>query len=493
MANGAIQKAAENGPEAAIVRALGSRSIVLVGMMGAGKSSVGRRLAARLGIPLRRCRRRDRNRRRHDHPGNLRQSRRALFPRRRSARDRAPARQRPAGAGDRRRRDDGPEHARADPRQGRLDLAEGRSRRAAASAPSGATTARWRKRSRTCCRCASRSTRCPISSCSRATSRTTPSSTRSSPRCRNRLALPATRRASHDRARRAPANRSWCRSRWARAPTTSSSAAGCSRAWARASRRCGRARKLAIVTDATVAKRHLAAAEAALKSAGIESSRHRGAGGRGLQELRDLRDRVRGDRRRAYRARRSGRRARRRRDRRSRRLCRGERAARRSISCRCRPRCWRRSIHRSAARPASIRRHGKNLIGAFHQPILVVADTALLDTLPEREFRAGYAEVAKYGLLGDAAFFAWLEANWQDIFAGGNAAREHAIAVCCRAQGGNRRARRARNRRARAAQSRPHLRPRAGSRLRLLRPPAARRSGRARHGAGVRFLRPPKA
>ena len=80
-------------------------------------------------------------------------------------------------------------------------------------------------------------------------------------------------------------------------------------------------------------------------------------------------------------------------------------------------------------------RHGKNLIGAFHQPILVVADTALLDTLPAREFRAGYAEVAKYGLLGDAAFFSWLEANWQDVFAG-KAAREHAIAVCCRAKAG---------------------------------------------------------
>ena len=78
---------------------------------------------------------------------------------------------------------------------------------------------------------------------------------------------------------------------------------------------------------------------------------------------------------------------------------------------------------------------GKNLIGAFHQPILVVADTALLDTLPKRDFRAGYAEVAKYGLLGDAAFFAWLEANWQDIFTGG-AAREHAVAVCCRGKAG---------------------------------------------------------
>ena len=82
--------------------------------------------------------------------------------------------------------------------------------------------------------------------------------------------------------------------------------------------------------------------------------------------------------------------------------------------------------------------HGKNLIGAFHQPILVVADTALLDTLPPREFRAGYAEVAKYGLLGDAAFFSWLEANWREVFAGGKAsgsgAREHAIAVSCRAK-----------------------------------------------------------
>jgi 3-dehydroquinate synthase len=76
---------------------------------------------------------------------------------------------------------------------------------------------------------------------------------------------------------------------------------------------------------------------------------------------------------------------------------------------------------------------GKNLIGAFHQPILVVADTALLDTLPAREFRAGYAEVAKFGLIGDAAFFSWLEANWQDVFAGGPS-REHAIAVCCRAK-----------------------------------------------------------
>ena len=78
---------------------------------------------------------------------------------------------------------------------------------------------------------------------------------------------------------------------------------------------------------------------------------------------------------------------------------------------------------------------GKNLVGAFHQPVLVIADTALLDTLPRRDFAAGYAEVVKYSLLGDAGFFGWLEANWQDVFAGGPG-REHAIAVCCRAKAG---------------------------------------------------------
>jgi 3-dehydroquinate synthase len=77
--------------------------------------------------------------------------------------------------------------------------------------------------------------------------------------------------------------------------------------------------------------------------------------------------------------------------------------------------------------------HGKNLIGAFHQPVLVVADTDVLDTLPPREFRAGYAEVVKYGVLGDLAFFAWLEANHDAVFKGG-AARQRAIATSCRAK-----------------------------------------------------------
>ena len=76
---------------------------------------------------------------------------------------------------------------------------------------------------------------------------------------------------------------------------------------------------------------------------------------------------------------------------------------------------------------------GKNLLGAFHQPVLVIADTAVLDTLSSRQFRAGYAEVAKYGVLGDEAFFTWLEKNHADISRGGSA-REHAIATSCRAK-----------------------------------------------------------
>lgn len=78
-------------------------------------------------------------------------------------------------------------------------------------------------------------------------------------------------------------------------------------------------------------------------------------------------------------------------------------------------------------------RHGKNLIGVFHQPDLVLADTDVLDTLSPREFRAGYAEVAKYGLIDKPDFFEWLEAGWRDVFAGG-AARIRAIATSCRAK-----------------------------------------------------------
>ncbi len=78
-------------------------------------------------------------------------------------------------------------------------------------------------------------------------------------------------------------------------------------------------------------------------------------------------------------------------------------------------------------------RHGKNLVGVFHQPSLVLADTSTLDTLSERHMRAGYAEVVKYGLIGDAPFFDWLEKNRADVFSGG-AARIEAVAACVRAK-----------------------------------------------------------
>jgi 3-dehydroquinate synthase len=70
---------------------------------------------------------------------------------------------------------------------------------------------------------------------------------------------------------------------------------------------------------------------------------------------------------------------------------------------------------------------GKNLVGAFHQPSLVLADTGVLDTLPARDFLSGYGEVVKYGLLGDAAFFAWLEGAGPALLAGDPAARLRAV------------------------------------------------------------------
>ncbi|HEX6375345.1 MAG TPA: 3-dehydroquinate synthase [Allosphingosinicella sp.] len=77
---------------------------------------------------------------------------------------------------------------------------------------------------------------------------------------------------------------------------------------------------------------------------------------------------------------------------------------------------------------------GKNLIGAFHQPAAVLIDPTTLDTLPERELRAGYAEVVKYGLIGDAGFFAWCEANGPELLAGDADAQLHAIETCVRAK-----------------------------------------------------------
>jgi len=197
--------------------------------------------------------------------------------------------------------------------------------------------------------------------------------------------------------------------------------------------------KTAIVTDATVAKRHLATAEAALKSAGIESSAivvPEGEGSKSYATFETVCEAIiaahteRGDLVVALGGGIIGDLA-------------GFAAAsvRRGLDFVQVPTTLLAQVDSSVGGKTGINsRHGKNLVGAFHQPILVIADTALLDTLPAREFRAGYAEVAKYGLLGDAAFFSWLEANWQEVFSGGKTsgslAREHAIAVCCRGKAG---------------------------------------------------------
>ncbi len=77
---------------------------------------------------------------------------------------------------------------------------------------------------------------------------------------------------------------------------------------------------------------------------------------------------------------------------------------------------------------------GKNLIGAFHQPSLVLADLAALDTLPARELGAGYAEIVKYGLIGDRAFFEWCEAHGPELLAGDAELREYAVAQSVRAK-----------------------------------------------------------
>jgi 3-dehydroquinate synthase len=79
-------------------------------------------------------------------------------------------------------------------------------------------------------------------------------------------------------------------------------------------------------------------------------------------------------------------------------------------------------------------RQGKNLIGAFHPPALVLIDPDALATLPARELRAGYAEVVKYGLIADPGFFAWCEANGAALIAGDSVARLRAIETCVRAK-----------------------------------------------------------
>lgn len=75
--------------------------------------------------------------------------------------------------------------------------------------------------------------------------------------------------------------------------------------------------------------------------------------------------------------------------------------------------------------------YGKNTVGAFYQPRLVIADVALLDTLPQRELRSGYAEIVKYGLIKDPAFFSWCQKNGSQLFKGDRSAQIYAVGISC--------------------------------------------------------------
>jgi 3-dehydroquinate synthase len=136
---------------------------------------------------------------------------------------------------------------------------------------------------------------------------------------------------------------------------------------------------------------------------------------------------------------------------------------------------------------------GKNLVGAFHQPALVLADLDALATLPARELAAGYAEVFKYGLIDDAGFFAWCEAHGPALLAGDVARANMPWRIRWRPRRASWPRTSLKPPGARAAQPWPHLWPCAGSRNRLFRPPAARRGGGAGHGAGGALLSPARA
>ena len=135
-------------------------------------------------------------------------------------------------------------------------------------------------------------------------------------------------------------------------------------------------------------------------------------------------------------------------------------------------------------------RAGKNLVGAFHQPGLVLIDPETLDTLPDRQVAAGYAEVVKYGLIDDPDFFAWCEANGPALLTGDPAARAHAIAHSVAAKARIVAADERETKDVRALLNLGHtFAPCAGGGNRLFGQAAPRRGGRRRHGAGVRLLR----
>src|ERR1700734_1531285 len=391
------------------------------------------------GRAVRRCRCRDRKGRRHEHRRYFCPPWRSRFPQRRGPRHRPPARRRPAGAGDRRRRGHERRHPRGDQGQRRVDLAQRGARRAdaadqqtqersadAANRRPGGDLARIAGRARAGL-CPGRHHRAVARSAAR----------------RDRIR-------NHDSAGRVPQCAGSAAARGQRMtalvrndPTIVNVALG-ARSYdivigrgllASLGARIAALRpgaKAVIVTDDNVARHHLEPAEAALRHAGVASSRvvvPPGEASKSYRVFEQVCEAVIASR-----------------------IERGDLAialgggvigdltgfvasvVRRGLDYVQVPTTLLADVDSSVGGKTAIdSAHGKNLIGAFHQPILVLADTALLDTLPEREFRAGYAELVKYGLLGDADFFAWLENNWRDVFSGGPA-RDHAIAESCRAK-----------------------------------------------------------
>ena len=133
--------------------------------------------------------------------------------------------------------------------------------------------------------------------------------------------------------------------------------------------------------------------------------------------------------------------------------------------------------------------HGKNLVGTFYQPRLVVADTGTLTTLPPRELGAGYAETVKYGLLGDPVFFDWLETNGKDVLAGDAAAQTRAIVRACEMKAEIVNQDECETGRRALLKPGTHFRSCAGSRNRNGRHAVAWRSRLDRNGARLRFIR----